>query len=196
MTKPSGEVSNEELMRRFQGGEDGAFVELVHRFKDPLTNFAHRMVGNMEDCQDIVQDTFIRVHQSRHTYEPMARFSTWIYTITLNLARTNLRRRRLRTMLGLERRTAADEESVETAPSRIAMPDELAQSAIIEERIQKALNELDVRFREVVILRDIQDLEYEDIARATGLKLGTVKSRISRGRAFLQQQLKDLMEAQ
>jgi RNA polymerase sigma-70 factor (ECF subfamily) len=194
MTPHPIEPTDEELMARFQQGEKAAFGELVRRFKDPLTNFVHRMVGDWDDCYDIVQDAFVRAYRSRNTYKPVARLSTWLYSIALNVARTHLRRKKLRRTLGLDRSKDAENEVPIEAIDLDPGPDVIANSAFLKKRIQQALGRLGEKYREVVVLRDIQDLTYEEIAEVTGLNIGTVKSRINRARTFLQEELKDLME--
>jgi len=179
-------------MASFQEGDEASYSEIVRRYKDPLTNFCFRILGDIEDCHDVVQETFVRVFRSRHTYKPLARLSTWIYTIALNLARTVLRKRILRWRLVPERRWE-DGETVDVAVDDGFQPDRLTDATILQQRIQAALEKLAEKYRTVFVLRDIQDLSYEDIAAITGLNLGTVKSRINRARTFLQQQLKDLL---
>lgn len=186
--------SDEELMDAFQKGDETGFTELVRRYKDPLTNFVFRVLGNREDCYDVVQDAFVRMYKSRHTYKPVAKLSTWLYTIALNLARTELRRRKFRGGFWVDWRWKDDSGQALDPPDTDHQPDVLADSSLLEERIQAALQRLSEKYRSVLILRDIQDLPYEEIAAITGLNLGTVKSRISRARAILQVQLKDLVE--
>lgn len=185
------ERSDEDLMAGFQQGDEQCFTEIVRRYKDPLTNFSYRILGNDVECEDVVQDAFLRVYRSRHTYRPVAKLSTWIYTITLNLSRTVLRRRSLRWRFFVDKRTE-DGEPVEQVDGA-ATPDQVADGTILHQRIQVALDRLSPKYRTVVVMRDIQDLPYEEIATITGLNLGTVKSRISRARSFLQEELKDLM---
>ena len=194
MSRPLTELTDEELIAGFQEGDEKAFTELVHRFKDPLMNFVFRYVGDWDECYDIVQDTFVRMYRSKHSYKPIAKLSTWVYTIAVNLCKTYLRRRKLRRVFGLD----STQREYQSAPA-FDPPDEhqhadrLAESSVLEERIQQALESLDAKYREVIILRDIQDLPYDEIAVMTGLNIGTVKSRINRGRTFLQEKLKDLM---
>jgi RNA polymerase sigma-70 factor (ECF subfamily) len=187
------ERSDEDLMDAFQKGDEGGFAELVRRYKDPLTNFVFRVLGNRDDCYDVVQDAFLRMYRSRHTYKPVARFSTWLYTIALNLARTELRRRKFRSGFWIEKKKDDGGAAIEPHDTT-HLPDVLADSSLLEERIQAAILLLSEKYRSVFVLRDIQDLPYEEIAAITGLNLGTVKSRINRARTFLQEQLKDLLE--
>jgi len=178
-------------MALFQKGDAPAYALLVERYKDELTNFARRFVGDGDDADDVVQETFVRVWRKRDSYTPAARFSTWIYTITSNLAKTRLRRLSLRRFVRLG--STNTEGPVFDLPDEGVGPDGAADEALREERIQEALGSLPVRFREVIVLRDIQQLSYEEIVVITGSAMGTVKSRINRARAMLRDQLRDLI---
>ncbi|RMD95040.1 MAG: sigma-70 family RNA polymerase sigma factor, partial [Calditrichaeota bacterium] len=92
----SSKVTDEELIARFQKGDVQAFDTLVRRYKDQLLNYVFRFVGNRSDAEDIVQETFLRVYKNKHYYKEIAKFSTWVYTIAGNLAKTELRRRKRR----------------------------------------------------------------------------------------------------
>ncbi len=191
MPGPLSRMSDEELIAEVQQDNEEAFTLLVGRFKDPLTNFVYRFVGDRDDANDIVQETFVRAYRSRRSYKPAARVSTWIYTIASNLAKSFLRRRRLRAIVRLSRtqeEQAPVFEIADTAPPA----DALVDASLREERIHKALSALPTKYREIVVLRDIQELAYEEIVAITGLAMGTVKSRINRGRRMLQEMLKDL----
>ncbi len=190
-TKPWADHTDEELMARFQGGDEEAFNMIVSRYKNPLMNFVYRFLGGYDDSVDVVQETFIRVFRKRALYRPIAKFSTWIYTIAGNLAKTELRRRGLRALISLGQSRGGSEQYVDVPDERYS-PEKAAESALKEEIIQKALLAIPPRYRELVVLRDIQELSYDEISRITGLALGTVKSRINRGRAQLQTLLKDI----
>lgn len=192
MSKTLSELTDEELIAEFQRDNEAAFTLLVGRFKDPLTNFVFRFIGDWDDCNDIVQEAFIRVYRSKHSYKPVAKFSTWVYTIATNLAKTQLRRKKLRNVVTFWGRGDNEREALDDIPDEGSRTDALVESSIREQRIEKALNALPAKYREVVVLRDIQELSYEEIAAISGLNIGTVKSRINRGRMQLQQMLKDL----
>jgi RNA polymerase sigma-70 factor (ECF subfamily) len=184
--------SDEELIERFQRGDLYAFDLIVKRYKDQLLNFVFRFVGNQEEAEDIVQDTFLRVYRKRKAYKRIAKFSTWIYTIAGNLARTELRRRKRRklfsvTDMGYENR---DYEISDEGHS----PESQVDGIIQEEIIQKEINNLSPKFREVIILRDVQELSYEEISKIIKVPIGTVKSRVNRGRLKLQNRLRHLKE--
>jgi RNA polymerase sigma-70 factor (ECF subfamily) len=191
LSKPLSEHTDEELILAFQKDVMEAFDEIVARYKNPLMNFVYRFVGNYDDCSDIVQETFIRVFRNKHAYRTIAKFSTWIYTIAGNLAKTELRRRERRKSFSITD-AGADEDKDFEIPDTAFSPDVQTDSVLKSKIIQDALNKIPTVYREVVILRDIQELSYEEISGITGLPIGTVKSRINRGRAQLQELLKDI----
>jgi len=191
MSIPPSRLSDEELIAEAQNDNEAAFNHLVRRFKDPLTNFVYRFVGDLDDCEDIVQETFIRIYRSRKTYRPIAKFSTWAYTIATNLAKSHMRRKKLRKIITFSS-SRHEPEPIYDLRDETASADAMLESSFREERIQKALNVLPVRYREIVVMRDIQELTYEEIVAITRLPMGTVKSRINRGRALLREMLRDL----
>ncbi len=185
------EFSDEELILEFQtNGTERAFEILVQRFKNPLTNFVYRFLGDYDSCADIVQDTFVKVYRYKDNYSSLAKFSTWIYTIAGNLARTEYQRRRRRNFFSIS--SYGDEKETFDIPDNSYRPDVTADANIKNEIIQKALLKVRDSYREAVILRDIQELSYEEIAEIMQIEVGTVKSRINRGRAELQKYLKDI----
>ncbi len=190
ITNPLERQTDEELIVGFQKGNTAAFDQLVGRFKDPLTNYVFRFLGDWDECSDVVQETFVRVFQNRDSYKPIAKFSTWIYTIATNVAKSRLRRRGFMQLFSfLSRRD--EENGAFEVPDESSRADLRLESSMEEQRIQKALDALPLKYRQVVVLRDVQELSYEEIADITGLTLGTVKSRINRGRQKLQEMLRD-----
>lgn len=186
-------MSDEELMEQFQTGCVEAFNIIVDRFSDRLMQYLRGFLKDETRCQDMLQETFMRVYRNRHSYTRIARLSTWIYTIAGNLARSDYRRRQRWKMSSITAQTRDGEEEFEKQlMGDILSPDEYAESVIQDKHIQNALMQIPVTFREVIVLRDIQDMDYESIARITALPLGTVKSRINRGRIKLQELLRDI----
>ena len=97
LDKKSGFIfTDEELISRFQNGDERAYVELVNRYKDRLLNFVFQFLGDIEQAEDVVQDTMLRLYEKKHYYKEIAKFSTWLYTIAKNLANTELRKRKQR----------------------------------------------------------------------------------------------------
>lgn len=187
-------LSDEELMLLFQRDVRLAFDILVERYKNPLMNYIFRFTGNSEDSADLLQDTFIRVYRKKHLYKTIARFSTWVYTIAGNLAKSELRRGHRKYLTPIDRKRNDDEEYSIPVLDHDPLPDRSADKNIVFERIQQALLQIPEAFREAVVLRDIQELSYEEIAEITDMPIGTVKSRINRGRSQLQELLKDLYD--
>lgn len=184
------ELTDEQLIKEFQTNNTvEAYELLVKRYKDPLTNFVYRFVGDKDTSVDIVQDTMIRFYLNKDSYKSFAKFSTWIYTIATNLAKNELKRRKRKKLLSI---FGDDDEQTIDLKDNSVLPDVAADSEIKNKIIQDALSKVKKVYREVVILRDIQDLSYEEIAEITGLSIGTVKSRINRGRAQLQELLKHI----
>ena len=182
--------TDEELIARFQEGDEQAYTELVNRYRDKLMTFVYRFVNDMEQAEDIIQDTMLKLYTHKHYYRNIAKFSTWIYTIAGNLAKTELRKRKSRKVTNISQMGPEDRDY--ELPSVAPETDEVVQSEYIEKKIQAAIQNLPLHFRTVTILRDIQELSYEEISKIVEVPLGTVKSRINRARLQLQKELKDL----
>lgn len=187
------ELADEELIAEFQQNNTiQAFEILVQRYKNPLTNFVYRFLGDYEACTDVVQETMIKFYRNKDSYKSIAKFSTWIYTIAGNLARTEYQRRRKRQFFSIN--SQSEESENFEIPDESYRPDVITDSEIKDKIIQNALMKISQTYREAVILRDIQELSYEEISEILGIEIGTVKSRINRGRAQLQKLLKDIYE--
>ncbi len=192
MEKKITEYSDEELIAKYQETNAIEYYEaLVKRYKDPLMNYVYRFVGDRNVCADIVQETMIKFYLNKDSYKSFAKFSTWIYTIAGNLAKNELKRRKRRNILSLSN-SDADEQPLQIEDSSILQPDAILDGKIKNEMIQKALLKVRPVYRDVVILRDIQGFSYEEIAEIKDLSIGTVKSRINRGRTRLQKLLKNI----
>ena len=182
--------SDEDLIKRFQDGDEQAYVELVNRYRDRLMNFVYRFTSDSEQSEDIVQETLIKLYTHKHYYKKIAKFSTWIYTIAANYAKTELRKKKNRKITNLSQ-MSSDEKDYDL-PSVQPDTDQLIESEYLEKRIQSAINTLPLHFKTVIVLRDIQELSYDEISNIVEVPLGTVKSRINRARLQLQKDLKDL----
>ena len=183
------QMSDEDVMEQLQNGVIPAFDIIVHRFKDRLHNFLYRYTHNHEDCEDLVQETFLRVYRSRQSYKRIAKLSTWIYTIALNLAKTMYKKKqRMRTFSIHEDETNPDDRAFDIEDTSILQDEKLHLKNSMGE-LEKALAELNDDFREAIVLRDIQQLSYEEISEITGTPMGTVKSRINRARVQLQEMI-------
>jgi RNA polymerase sigma-70 factor, ECF subfamily len=186
-----GRVTDEDLILAFQNGDVSAFEEIVRRYRDPLFNFVVRLLGDAFFSEDIVQETFLRVYRNRHRYHQVAKFSTWIYTIASNLAKTELRRRKVRNFFSISSK-GEDEKDYDLIDSSSDIERDV-DGVLKSEIILKEIDALPFHFKEAVLLRDIQDLSYEEISQILNVPLGTVKSRVNRGRSRLQKRLKFLV---
>ena len=184
--------SDEELIERFQGGDVYAFEMIVNRYKDPLLNFVYHFLGDRIDAEDVVQETFLRVYRNKHLYRNIAKFSTWIYTIAGNLAKTELRRRKRRRLFSISQMGFDNKDFDVPDPLRTA--DVVVDGDMKEAFIRKEIDALPVKFKEVVVLRDIDEFSYEEISDILKIPIGTVKSRVNRGRLRLQKRLGDLLD--
>jgi RNA polymerase sigma-70 factor (ECF subfamily) len=178
--------SDEDVMELFQGGYEEAFTEIVHRYQDRLKNFIFRFTHNQLDSEDIAQETFFRVYRSRHSYERIARFSTWLYTIANNLVRSHYKKSSRMAMDSIFETDQHQQEYQIDIVDFDPTPEENLQVNMLIEYVREALQQVPEEFREIIVMRDVQNLTYEEIMAVTELPMGTVKSRINRGRVRLQ----------
>tara|TARA_Y100000994_G_scaffold137693_1_gene112860 strand:+ start:632 stop:1216 length:585 start_codon:yes stop_codon:yes gene_type:complete len=182
-------LTDEELILAFQNGDRDAFNHIVERYKNKLTNFLYRFTYDIEAAQDLAQDTLLKVYINKDSYKEIAKFSTWIYTIASNLAKTELRKNKRRKTYAVSDLSTDDREFVLHRSDEDSFEDE-EDTLVSGQILQKCLNELDTEFKNIIILRDIQELSYDEISKILKIPLGTVKSRINRGRF----KLKDLLK--
>ena len=184
--------TDEKLMSLFQGGDENAYIVLVNRYKDKLINFIYHYLKDSESAEDVVQETMIKLYQKKHYYKEIAKFSTWLYTIAKNLANTELRKRKNRKTTLLSQ--FSNDDKTYEIPSDDLEIGQQVQTDVVNEIIKDAVNQLSEKFKIVIILRDIQEISYEEISEIIGVPIGTVKSRINRARLQLQVELKHLRE--
>lgn len=173
------------VLARARAGDLDAFESLVRTHQDHIYNLAYRITGNHEDASDAAQDAFVRAFQALARFREDAAFSTWIYRIATNAALDLVRRRPAAPPVELPEHHPAPDD-----PERDAARHEIGR------RVQAALANVPTEFRAAVVLRDLQGLSYEDVARILKVPLGTVRSRISRGREALRAQLTDLVTSE
>lgn len=184
--------TDEELMALLQQGNHDVMVTLMRRYKERIITFIFRFIGSYDIAIDLAQDVFVRVYRSRNTFSGNDKFSNWIFTIAANVARSEYKTMHNQATISLETmQQELNDESLHLADESY-MPDETVDTSIIAQQIQKALMALPATHRMMVIMRDIQNLSYEQIASIENIEVGTVKSRINRGRAQLQHMLKHL----
>ena len=156
--------------------------EVVEQHSARVYRLAYRLTGNVHDAEDLTQDVFVRVFRSLHTYRP-GTFEGWLHRITTNVFLDRMRRKQRIRM------DALSEESAARLPSRGPGPEQAFDDTHLDDDVQRALDSLSPDFRAAVVLCDIEGLSYEEVAATLGIKLGTVRSRIHRGRAQLREAL-------
>ncbi|MDQ3914498.1 MAG: sigma-70 family RNA polymerase sigma factor [Actinomycetota bacterium] len=167
---------DEELLRRAAEGDQASFSDLVRRHEDRVFGIAIRMTGDRADALDATQDTFVAVFRQAGTFRGDAAFTTWLYRVAVNATRDLLRKRRRLP------------DPVPELPERAApgwQGGRLEETVSLRLDLARALAELPDDYREAVVMHDLGAIPYEEIAQITGTALGTVKSRISRGRRRL-----------
>lgn len=180
-----------ELIKRFKEGDRECFDELVLLYSPRLYRVAYGLLGNKEDAEEVVQDAFVRAYKGLSDFRGDASFETWMHRITVNLSRNRYHWNRRRGE-GLNLSLSAPERMEESAerqefdvPDSRMEPDRQLENTELERNIMSAMKHLPATLREAMILRHVEDLPYEKIAGLLDCKVGTVKSRLARGRGLL-----------
>ncbi len=180
-------------------GDRSEFDELVRRCHRQAYNVAYRMAGNHADAEDLTQEAFVRAYRFFDRYNRRMPFENWLYRIISNVFIDELRRRPKARMQSLDQpvNTASGATDVLLEiPDSTADPERLACEAQLEEPLQRALDALPPEFKQAVILADIEGMSYEEIAEAMGCSLGTVRSRLHRGRKSLRNRIRGFLPTQ
>jgi RNA polymerase sigma-70 factor, ECF subfamily len=171
--------TDERLVHRFQEGSADAFATLVERHGARVYNLCLRILGDPDEAADASQDTFLAALRKLHTFRGESAFTTWLHRVTVNACYDSLRRKRRRPMLQMVR----DEDDERPEPS-LPVPDHSERVAASID-VARALMDVSEEFRVAIVMADVEDLPYEEIARVLEIPVGTVKSRVFRGRAAL-----------
>ena len=178
------------LVRRCISGDAAAWEEIVQRYNRRIYNICYRFAGSADDAQDLTQEVFIKMYRTLNTYDVgRGAFMTWVTTITRNLLVDHFRKTKQERLTDSLDSADSDHEDAmplsEQIPDRGPSPDSDIQSRETRETVHQALQKLSPELREAVILRDLQDMDYKEIAAVLRVPEGTVKSRINRGRGEL-----------
>ncbi len=178
------------LVRRCIAGDAVAWEEIVRRYNRRIYNICYRFAGSGDDAQDLTQEVFIKMYRTLSSYDvERGAFMTWVTTITRNLLVDHFRKSKQdRVTDSLDGAPSEHEDAMplsEQIPDKAAPPDARVQSREARESVHRALQKLSPELREAVILRDLQDMDYKEVAAVLKVPEGTVKSRINRGRAEL-----------
>ena len=185
------QLPNEELMARIAKGDESAFQILVERHQASLLNMIYRFLGDRTKSQDLAQEVFLRVWQAARSYEPKAKFTTWLYRIAANICLNELKASRRKKWLrffhvGTNEQTVGKENFSDGSPS----PEDLLLSRERNRRITEALQSLPENQRMALILKKYDNLPYEEIARILGCSVSAVESLMVRAKKNLQEKLK------
>ncbi|MCP4145109.1 MAG: sigma-70 family RNA polymerase sigma factor [bacterium] len=188
------EMRDEDLIVLVQQGQRKAYDILVTRYKNRLYNFILKMVANPTEAEELTQETLIRAYIYADKYREIARFSTWLFTIATNLVRNNIRKIKRRPYtVAID--PAPDEDKMPVDPvDNSADPSEDIQRQELADLISEATCQIPEKYRIPFLLREIEQMSYEEIQEATGLKLGTVRSRINRARTRFRKAIKPLLK--
>jgi RNA polymerase sigma-70 factor (ECF subfamily) len=189
------EVRDEDLIVQVQNGQRKAYDELVARYKGRLFSFILRMVKDPDLAEELTQETLIRVYIHAAKYREIAKFSTWVFTIATNLVRNKMRQRSRRPWTISLNPAPDDDDDIPVDPADL----QADTSAEVErEELAALINEATARipekYRIPFLLREVEQLSYEEIQQVTGLKLGTVRSRINRARNRFRQLIKPMLK--
>jgi len=186
-------ASDWELVERAQSGDTRAFAELVSRYQSPVIHFCHRMIGSIQDAEDIAQDSFVRVYRYLPRLRQEAKFSTVVFGMARNLTLNFLRdsRRRGRGVTDSLSGTT-DDMAEHLVGDETQRPDRAARLKEIESLIERALSMVSPEHREIIVLREVQGMDYDTIAEVIRCRKGTVKSRLARARDQLRIRLTEL----
>jgi RNA polymerase sigma-70 factor (ECF subfamily) len=169
--------SDEELVEACQAGETSAFDVLVARWEDRIRGASYRILGSEDEARDVAQEAFLKAYRGLPGFKHEARFSSWLYQITTNLCRDRLRRRKARPQVSLE---AIEESGPVIAETRPGAHERLAERDLALQ-VRRAIDSLPLEQREVVILKEYQELTFLEIAQALDVPVSTVKTRLYRG---------------
>jgi RNA polymerase sigma-70 factor (ECF subfamily) len=177
------------LAKLARNGDRRAFSELVDLYKDKIFHLAYRMLYNVEEAEDVVQETFLRVYSNLHRFDENQKFSTWIYRIGTNLCIDRLRRRKQTYSLDAEVSESEGADWYSMLPSDERTPEGELILSETQEQVRKAIDALPEKYKSAVILRYLHDMSLQEISEILNIPVTTVKTRVHRGREYLRERL-------
>lgn len=184
----------EELIRKrikqIKKGDQDAFAEIVELFKDKIYQLVYRMIGNSHEAEDIAQEAFIRAYININSFDVNRKFSTWLYRIATNLTIDRIRKKKPDYYLDAEVAGTEGLTMYSQVAADIALPEEEVETLELQGEIQRQILKLPDKYRSVIVLKYIDELSLIEISEILEIPVGTVKTRIHRGREALRQQLR------
>ncbi len=187
------------LIRRLQQRDERAFEEVVRLYQHKVFNLVYRMLGNREEAEDVAQEVFVTVFKSIDSFRGEAKFSTWLYRIAANHCKNRMKYLGRRSYKSTGELDEAAEREMYASPNsqlrpHVDGPDAVLEGLQLERMVQEGIASLDEEHRELIVLRDVEDLSYDEIGSITKLAEGTVKSRLHRARMALKDYLGKLIK--
>jgi RNA polymerase sigma-70 factor (ECF subfamily) len=173
-------------------GDQNAYEEIIEIYKDKVYQLSYRMLGNRHEAEDIAQEAFIRAYVNIHRYNINLKFSTWLYRIATNLCIDRIRKKKPDYYLDAEIAGTEGLTMYSQIPDKTPLPDEDVESLELQDTIQREISKLPDKYRSVIVLKYIEELSLNEISDILDLPLGTVKTRIHRGREALRKQLRHM----
>jgi RNA polymerase sigma-70 factor (ECF subfamily) len=192
MTRGAEQPTDEELVAAVLAGDRDRFGDLIERYQGRLVNYLFRLVRSADDAHDLAQEVFVKVYQVLDRYDPQYRFSTWLFRVAQNAAIDQIRRRRLR-LVSLSQEDPEGEERDWELPAAERGPYGELRNRERADAIQEAIDALPWEYRELILLRHMGELPYEEIAKMKRMPLGTVKNKLFRGRQMLKEKLREYL---
>lgn len=185
--------TDHDLLEATKNGDEAAFAELVGRYQNQITNYIYRLLNDYEEAIDLAQETFVRVYFAAGRYHTNFAFSTYLYRIATNLAISEMRRRKRRRLMSLTGLFQSEESNGDKEfdiPDEETLPDNALLDKERSEVISRAIASLPEKYRLPLVLREVEEKSYDEVAEILELSQGTLKSRLSRGRGLLREKLK------
>jgi RNA polymerase sigma-70 factor, ECF subfamily len=182
---------NKRIKQVLRGDQD-AFAEVIELYKDKVFQICFRMLGNRHEAEDISQEAFIRAYVNIHTFNQKRKFSTWLYRIATNLCIDRIRKKKPDYYLDAEVKGTEGLTMYSQVAAEGQLPEEEVEEMELQAEIQRQILKLPDKYRSVIVLKYIEELSLQEISEILDLPLGTVKTRIHRGREALRKQLRNM----
>jgi len=177
------------LAKLARNGDRRAFAELVELYKDKIYHLGYRMLGNRQEAEDIVQETFMRLYSNLHRYDENQKFSTWIFRIATNLCIDRLRKRKLTYSLDAEVNDGEGNDYYAMMSSDEDTPEKQVIVSETQRQIRKVIDNMPDKYKSIIVLRYLQDLSLQEISDVLDMPITTIKTRLHRGREYLRKKL-------
>ena len=183
MTSPDDKITDAQLLKRYRAGDEEAFTEIVHRYKNPLYAFLRRFLNRHDLVEDVFQDTFLQLYSSQGSFDVTRPLHPWLFTIATNKAKDALRKQQRRNVVNLGTITSSQDTSIEEVLNVLAsdkdnMPDEKVSQNETEQQVRQIIADMPDNLREILILAYFKQFSYKQMAQILSIPIGTVKSRL------------------